>query len=108
MTSLYILGPGHVPVPVSDVLEWGKWMAGADRRVARDRIEPDIEISTVFLGIDHAYDGRGPVLFETMAFDDYGGGETHRYATWDEALAGHAAVVERIKARIAAAGDVTR
>lgn len=56
-----------------------------------------IRISTVFLGLDHAfYPGRGPILFETMIF----GGEYHdyqnRYYTWDEANDAHTAIVRAI------------
>jgi len=59
-------------------------------------------ISTVFLGHDHSHGRGGPLLFETMVFEkdetadarsriQYDGqiGIMDRYATWDEAEAGH-------------------
>lgn len=99
----YILGPGRIIVPERDVVTWSKWMEKGDRRVANDLVAPGVEVSTVFLGLDHNYFDKGPpILFETMVFDDYEGGEQWRYCTWDEAVAGHKAVVERLRARIAA------
>ncbi len=49
----------------------------------------DANVSTVFLGLDHAFGGGPPMLFETMIFggdhDEY----CERYATVEEARAGH-------------------
>ena len=60
----YIL-EGKVPKPVDDILEWAKWFGSADRTVKKDVIG-DVNISTVFIGIDHSFGGREPELFETM------------------------------------------
>jgi hypothetical protein len=101
MTSLYILGPGHIPVPEPDAEAWGQWYATTERHVADDEIAPGVRVSTVFLGIDHNFGDRGPpILFETMVFDDYEDGRQIRYATWGEALAGHQAVVAELTGRI--------
>jgi hypothetical protein len=52
-----------------------------------------IMVSTVFLGIDHGYEGP-PILWETMVFgtdfQDFG---QARYRSQEEAIAGHAAIV---------------
>lgn len=65
------------------------------KRIALDRAG-DYTISTVWLGIDHAF-GRGePLIFETMvshADEDY----TTRYRTEDEAMRGHAEVLELLR-----------
>ena len=52
----------------------------------------NVWVSTVLLMIDHQYCDGPPLIFETMVFD----AESHepldtmaRYATYDEALAGH-------------------
>ncbi|MBA7593202.1 hypothetical protein ES703_00120 [subsurface metagenome] len=88
MTMKYIL-EGKSPKPVDDILEWGKWFETADRRVARTKMWLDVEVSTVFLGLDHSFDRGAPILFETMIF----GGKHHqyqeRYYTWEEAEVGH-------------------
>jgi hypothetical protein len=60
---------GHNPIPESDVLKWGKWFETADRVVQKTRVTPKVEVSTVFLGLDHNFLDKGkPVLFETMIF----------------------------------------
>lgn len=70
------------------------------KRVAFDQVG-DIDISTVWLGLDHNFSGTGsPLIFETIVF---GGppdvdNETQRYATEAEARAGHAAWLERARA----------
>lgn len=64
----YILNKNGDPVAVPDLDQWCKWFESADRSVAMDRVG-DSEISTVFLGIDHNFSGKGqPVLWETMVF----------------------------------------
>ena len=91
---LYIL-KGYLAVPVSDQLEWGRWFETADRRVALTEVGP-LEVSTVFLGLDHGY-GRGfPLIFETIIFN---GEELYmdRYSSWQEAEAGHAKAIEVAK-----------
>jgi hypothetical protein len=76
------------------VEEWAVWFQAADRTVKRTKIRDTVEVSTVFLGLDHSFgSGDAPVLFETMIFGlpdehpdrDY----QERYCTWDEASAGH-------------------
>lgn len=60
-------------------------------------------VSTVFLGLDHNYTGRGPpVLFETMIFGPDSLAETDmwRYCTWDEAEAGHKNAVRVLEERL--------
>lgn len=68
---------------------WCVWFEGADRFVARTG-NADLAVSTVFLGLDHNFSGRGPpLLFETMIFGGPHDGKQRRYATYDEAEAGH-------------------
>jgi len=89
MTDTYILD-GHKPVPCPDLIKWSEWMfAEADRQVA-DSMQGDVRVSTVFLGLDNSLFGHGPpMLFETMVFVMGAGQDCERYATWDEAEAGH-------------------
>lgn len=99
MMGLYIL-EGHTPVPVPDddaTLVWAKRFEKMDRRVAKDQIGA-VRVSTVFLGLDHAYGDGPPQLFETMIF----GGEHDKYqercSTWEEAEAMHAKAVALVRA----------
>lgn len=62
-------------------------------RVAYDNIG-DATVSTVFDGVDRRYFGPGPpILFETMVLGGPCDGQGERYATWDEAEAGHTAML---------------
>ena len=57
-------------------------------------------VSTVFLGVDHNFSGRGPpLLFETMLFpgDHHGAVVCQRYSTWDDAFLGHRAKVRELQ-----------
>jgi len=96
----YILNSKE-PVPVNDLLAWARWFETANTNVAFDIIEEGVEISTVFIGLDHNYrrymdserDGYKPHIFETMVI----GGEydyyVERYSTWDEDVKGHHRIV---------------
>lgn len=90
MNDFYVLNDKHEPVPAK-MMEWSAFIQKDGRRVALSDLPNGYRISTVFLGIDHAFgDGGPPVLFETMIFPDGPGGEyQERFHTWDEAIAGH-------------------
>jgi hypothetical protein len=107
----WILDDEHRPVAVRDVLEWGEFFNKDDkRRVALTEFEPGVRVSTVFLGLDHRYFGKGPpLLFETMVFGLNLEDEafTTRYATWDDAETGHKAIVRKVQEQLAEAARVT-
>jgi len=91
---------GKRPEACSSLLRWGAWMQTADRRVALTKVD-DFAVSTVFLGMDHGWNSKVPILFETMVFcADDGGDRMQRYATWEEAEAGHARVVAEVREQI--------
>jgi len=107
-TPLYYILDGKIAKQCDSVLEWGQWMEENSRRVAFDKID-DIEVSTVFLGLDHNWEEDGdPLLFETMSFlpDDWGGMERWRYFTWEEAEAGHREMVDEVKKMIEKANAI--
>jgi hypothetical protein len=69
--------------------------------VGHDELE-GCNVSTIFLGLDHNWSGRGdPVLFETLVFGGPLADEMMRYCTYAEAERGHAEMVTQ--ARIAVA-----
>lgn len=90
----YILDEQGNPVPEPDLLKWAKWFeeAGEKRRIAHD-VKGECSVSTVFIGLDHSFGGKSPLLYETMVF---GSKEDiqERYATKEEALAGHKRILE--------------
>jgi hypothetical protein len=109
----YILD-GHEPVGLYEpdaVIKWGRWFETAPERQVAFTDLGWATVSTVFLGVDHrmrafGHDGP-PILFETMvfanpkpgeAFPDELDGRMNRYCTWDEAKAGHEAMVAAVRA----------
>jgi hypothetical protein len=95
MIKHYILD-GHNAVPV-DMLTWARSFSECDRTVARETV-CGCEVSTVFLGLDHGFGSGPPMIFETMVFGGPLDQEQERYSTWDEAEAGHQAMVGRVRA----------
>lgn len=94
----YVIRNGKV-VPEPDLMAWGQWMGTADRVVARTNITEEIVVSTVFLGLDHAWGGGKPVLWETMIFGGKLDTYQTRYTSRAAAEAGHIdAVSEAYKA----------
>lgn len=92
---------GEKAVPCDDLLAWARWIETEDCRVAMDHVG-DVRVSTVFLGLDHNFAPGGvPVLFETMVFGGPLHHEMERYTNWEQAEAGHAAMVERVRASAA-------
>jgi hypothetical protein len=89
---------GQTPVPCEDLMEWALAFEVMDRRVASTNVLGGLcLVSTVFLGLDHAFLGGPPLLFETMAFwrGEFGG-EMRRCSTWAEAEAQHARMCREV------------
>lgn len=110
----YILVDG-VPQKVKDVLEYAEWDVKNSRKIAKTEIY-GLVVSTVFLGIDHNFSGKGdPILFETMVFSETkdpkfrkmfemtedSNFSMRRSTTVEEAKRNHAIVVSEIKRRFA-------
>ena len=103
MNEKYILAPdGRSPIAEPDLLKWAEWFENHDRIVRQDHVG-DYFVSTVFLGLDHNWSQNGPpILWESMIFnsgvirtgDDI---QQRRYTSYDDALAGHEAMVERVR-----------
>ena len=111
MAEFYTLDEDHHLVPAT-LMEWAAYFEDfRHRRVAETETEL-FWVSTVFLGINHRHFGDGPpIVFETMVFErareviELWGRlvsvrpdvEGWRYASWDDAVAGHDAAVSRLR-----------
>ena len=93
----YIL-KGKSPILCDNLLEWGEWIEGANRKVKFTKLK-GCKVSTLFLGLDYSFAGGPPLLFETMVFGGPLDGSQHRYSTWEEAEEGHKKMVKTVKAR---------
>ena len=91
----YIL-KGKRTVPEHDLMKWARWFETAERHVANDYVGK-IQVSTVFLGIDHSFSGGRPLLFETMIFGGKHDEYQKRYHTWEEAEKGHKMTLKLVK-----------
>lgn len=107
MSEYYVLDERNDLVPVADYKDFYAWLDkrreadGQDKptatlQVARD-VLGDVTVSTVFLGLDHGWGEDAPVTFETMVFGGHLDENMWRYATWDQATAGHARVVTAVQ-----------
>lgn len=94
MSEHYILD-NRKAVPV-DLMTWATWFETADRHVAKTQIG-EVEVSTVFLGLDHNYGGGRLHLFETMVFGGPLDQSQERCATWEEAEAQHEAACNLVR-----------
>lgn len=92
----YILDKNHYPIKEPDLTKWAKWIETADRTVKKTKVG-DVDVSTVFLGLDHNFMGGTPLLFETMVFGGKYNEEMERYSTWEEAEIGHEKMVDKVK-----------
>jgi hypothetical protein len=115
----YILDNNGEPVLCPSLARWALWFEWAWENnatvVARTEVESGHCVSTVFLGVDHNFSryfdtaksktDYQPMLFETMAFNDYGAldyeGCFARYSSRAEALAGHEKIVIELRMLLA-------
>jgi hypothetical protein len=107
----YILDDERRPVKAG-LMEWAAWFEKWENRCVAVDQTALFEVSTVFLGIDHrGWRDGPPILFETMVFERKAEIKTifgrlmpirpdveqNRYASWDEAEAGHRATLRRLQ-----------
>ena len=92
MCNTYIL-QGKEPILENDIIKWGEWLENANNQIKISNISDKIHVSTVFLGLDHGFDGE-ILLFETMVFGGKYDGHCDRYSTWNQAEIGHEKIME--------------
>lgn len=82
-----------------ELLDWAAAFEEQGRIV--DRYEtPDWVVSTVWTGLDRrvpTVEGLSPLIFETLVIGSVLDGEEYGYATWDEAVSGHARMLARVQ-----------
>lgn len=97
-----ILGKNKNVIPLDDsriLISLYESEEGVKERIVAKTEVPDGEVSTVFLGINHGY-GEKDLWFESMFFatvlDHPLDNDCERYETYQEALAGHEAMVRKV------------
>jgi hypothetical protein len=101
--AFYILDGRGNPVLEPNLVRWEKWFACSENRTLKhDTVSRSVRVSTVFLGFDFNFSGKGPpLLWETMIFGGRHDGTYQRYASRKEAVAGHVRAVEIAKGKSA-------
>jgi hypothetical protein len=86
----YILDENNKPIR-STIVDCGEWLEENPERkaVKQENVNDDIHVSTVFLGLDHAWNSGIPVLWETMIFGGEHDQYQERYTSYEDALEGH-------------------
>lgn len=94
MSDKYILMEDGSTLKEEDLMAWTKTFETTNRTIALDKLDNDITVSTVFLGLDHGFGDGPPLLFETMVFVGDDTPDMDRYSTKEEAIEGHFKFVE--------------
>lgn len=81
--------------PIS-VGNWLKLFRDKEYQVVASETLIDVNISTVWLGLNHAFSPNHIMIFETMVFGGRLNGECQRYATLERAEEGHLIMVEKV------------
>lgn len=90
----------------ADVMTWARWFEKKDVRIVKQTQIGPVFVSTVFLGLDHNFSGKGPpLIWETCVFmSPDGDGRIRRYAEREEAWRGHIEVCAEIECLLATCG----
>lgn len=96
MANDYYKLVGKTPVPCS-IWEFTGFMEGSNDRVIAQEQVGESMVSTVFLDMNHAFGDGPPILFETLVLGGVYDQEQERYYTYEEAEAGHAVMLAKVK-----------
>ncbi len=101
MAGNWILDVSGDPVFEPDIIKWVKWFetSGDARVVAKTKVG-EVEVSTVFLSVDHNFGSGQPILYETLVFGGPLDEECDRYPTKADARRGHEEMVKRVWADV--------
>lgn len=76
-----------------ELMAWAKLVEDKEYKIIKQDTLPNGKwVSTVWLGLDHSFDGGKLLIFETMVFPkegDYMDEDMERYTTLEEATLGH-------------------
>jgi hypothetical protein len=96
MRQFYILRNGIEPEPCA-YATWLAWVEGGGDRAICETELPGARIITKFPGFDLTGDG----FFQTQVCGMKASGMVARYETFDDAVVGHARMVEQVRRQLA-------
>jgi len=90
----YKLDKENNPVPC-EAVEFSEWEKdNMNQKILKQDHFDDVMVSTVFLGLDHGFGSKGPVLWETMIFGGQHDQYMERYDSYEKACIGHQRAVD--------------
>lgn len=92
----YYLDGDNLPVKCACADDMSKVEDSKSRTHLRTET-PHGTVSTVFLGLDHAFNDAPPVLWETLVFGGKFDQDGMRYGTQEAATEGHAAYLRKVR-----------
>jgi len=94
-----LLGKRVFKTNMEGYIKWSAKRGGrVSEQIAFTRISPTVDVSTIFMCIDHNHSGEGkPVVFETMVFGGKFDQDGERYTTYGKALDGHERMVRMVR-----------
>lgn len=82
-----------------EIMEWCELLENFNYKIIKRETLPNGKwISTVWIGLDSSFNGKKPLIFETMVFSKKGEWEElacERYSTLEEAEIGHEKMVKK-------------
>lgn len=85
----YTLDENNKPI-ASTAMDSASWMdKNPEKKAVKQEYIDNVKVSTVFLGLDHAWNSDIPVLWETMIFGGEHDQYQDRYTSYEDALEGH-------------------
>lgn len=89
------------PVNLDEYIQWCEQhcdvIGGVSVRIAYSELAPDVDVSTIFMTLDHSFGFGPPVLYETIVFGGPLNLYRRRYHTEEEALRGHEQTVAMLR-----------
>ena len=96
--NYYILDDDFNPVLEPNREKFYAWFEkNQDTKILRKTFIGGIELSTVFLGIDHSFNSENPILYESLWFGGNFDGVMRRYRTREEAYIGHDEMLQEMR-----------
>jgi hypothetical protein len=89
---------GDFKIDHGKLLKWARKGIDTHKRIGLTVLD-GIEVSTIFLGINHSFRYTTPILFETMIFGGEHDRAQWRYTTIEKARRGHRKAVELVRGK---------
>ncbi len=101
LTKKFYILKNRLPVECSPYA-WGEAYQKPEKRlVSKTEINENISVSTSFTGIDYSPKSKAPpLLFETWVSGYSLYLDKDSYSSWEEAVEGHQAIVDIVKAQL--------